>query len=487
MLTRIAALSLAGFLLGIFYASLVPATPWIMSGALCSALFCLIAARFMRHFVIGALLMSAFALGLARFELARVHVPPELEARVSESVVIEGVVVAEPDVRERNIRLVVDVTSVDSVTTDGRVLVVAEPYTRVTYGDSIRTEGLLRKPEAFESGDGRTFDYPGFLAVRGITHELSFADLEVLGRGGNPLKHAALTIKGAYIRGLRAVLPEPYAGLAAGITAGDKRSVGSELSAIFQNVSLVHILVLSGYNITIVLGALMGPLSRLSRPARLCAVLIVVAFFAVISGGAASAIRAGAMAFCAVLAALYGRQYIALRVLSAVLFCMVAINPYLLVFDPGFQLSVLATLGLIVWAPYVERALSWAPIMVREIMGATIATQLLVLPLLLYTTGVLSFVAVPANVFALIAVPFAMLFSGLAAIVGVVAGSWGTLFALPAYVLLRYIVFVAEVFNTLPFATVLIPAFSPFVLLIVYTLMAGGFAYMYRRVNIELK
>ncbi len=281
---------------------------------------------------------------------------------------------------------------------------------------------------------------------------------------------------------MRAVLPEPYAGLAAGITAGDKRSVGGALSDVFQRVSLIHILVLSGYNITVVLGALMGVLARIRREPRLVIVLLIVAFFAVASGGAASAIRAGAMAFCAVTASMYGRQFIALRVLLAVVSAMVVWNPLLLIYDPGFQLSFLATLGLVLFSPHATRLLhSWpARFGIREIAAATLSTQLLVLPLLLYGNGVLSLVALPANLFALIAVPTAMAFSGIAALSGILLGTWGTLFAFPAYILLRYIVFIATTFASLPFAAVSVPAFSPIMLVLMYAALCGAYVYIQR-------
>jgi competence protein ComEC len=383
---------------------------------------------------------------------------------------MRGVVVSEPDVREGSTRLTVDVSDLNGTAVNARVLVIARAYTDVRYGDSVTTVGTLRTPESFESGDGRSFNYPMYLAVRGISYEISFADVDVVAHGGNPFVRAVLAIKAAYILGLRSVLPEPYAGLAAGITAGDKRSVGSDLSDVFQRVSLVHILVLSGYNITVVLGAFMGSLARFSRAPRLSIVLLVVLFFYVISGGAASAARAGAMAFAAVFAKLYGRQFIAARVLIAIVFVMVLWNPYVLVFDPGFQLSVLATLGLIFVSDQVVRYIRFVPeqLQLREIASATVATQITVLPYLLYQNGMLSIVALPANLLALIAVPTAMAFSGIAALAGMLFGTWGTLFALPAYVCLRYIVLVADFFASLPFASVPVGVFSAWWLACIY-------------------
>src|SRR6185503_1276768 len=107
-------------------------------------------------------------------------------------------------------------------------------------------------------------------------------------------------IKNAYLAGMRATLPEPEAGLAGGITVGDKRSIGPELSAAFQRDSLVHMLVLSGYNITVVLNTTQRFLQTTPRLLQFGGTISVVLFFILMSGGAASAVRAGCMALIAV-------------------------------------------------------------------------------------------------------------------------------------------------------------------------------------------
>ena len=159
---------------------------------------------------------------------------------------------------------------------------------------------------------------------------------------------------------------------------------------------------------------------------------------------------------------------------------MVAWNPYTLLFDPSFQLSALATLGLILFTPYFSKRLSWVSerLQLREILSSTLATQLTVLPLLLYQSGNLSLVAFPANLFALIAVPWAMGLSALSAAFGTLVGSYAVFAAFPAYVLLTYIINVAELFASLPLASVSLPAFSAWWLLGVYGALCACALYM---------
>ena len=144
----------------------------------------------------------------------------------------------------------------------------------------------------------------------------------------------------------------------------------------------------------------------------------------------------------------------------------VAIQPELL--------SVLATLGLMYFTPIVERYMQWIPekFGLREIACATIGTQIAVLPLLLYSTGHVSLVSVPANLLALVPTPLAMLFACVAALGGAVSGSFAPVIGFPAYILLSYVIFVAKIFAALPLSAVEVPPFSALWLYGVYGALA---------------
>src|SRR5690606_22248100 len=86
---------------------------------------------------------------------------------------------------------------------------------------------------------------------------------------------------------------------------------------------------------------------------------LVVAFFILMTGGAATAVRAGLMALLAVYARTSGRTFLALRALGFACLVMVLWNPYTLLFDPSFQLSALATAGLILFTPLFAAHLTW--------------------------------------------------------------------------------------------------------------------------------
>src|SRR5690606_11317679 len=98
------------------------------------------------------------------------------------------------------------------------------------------------------------------------------------------------------------------------------------------------------------------------------------------------------------------------RLLVVTAVVMLIHNPLILRYDPSFQLSFLATIGLIYVSPLFERLLTnrIPSRTIREIVVGTLATYVFVLPLLLYMTGEMSVVSLPANLLVLPVVPVLM-------------------------------------------------------------------------------
>lgn len=421
-------------------------------------------------------------------QMAVVTGDPNVTANIGKSVEIQGVVSQEPDARDTATLVSVEANSlvVGTATTPVHAGILAQmpAHARVAYGDHVQVYGTLELPEAFQTGIDREFDYPDYLAAQGIEYQLAYAQLDsISGNSGEPLQAFAIATKEDFLRGLGLVMPDPEAALAGGITVGDKRSVGPQLTEDFQRDSLVHMIVLSGYNITVVLNAAARLLAWSPRAVQFGGSIVVVVFFIFMSGGASSATRAGLMALVAVAARATHREYFGERVLASVSLAMVAWNPWTLCFDPSFQLSALATLGLILFTPTFAGWFSKISekFGAREILASTCATQLMVLPLLLYQNGMLSLVALPANLFALLPVPWAMFFSLLAGVGGYIFGSSVSFLAWPAYALLWYIVWVAHSLASLPFAAVATPSFSSGWMFATYGILFAGYFYLKKK------
>jgi len=273
---------------------------------------------------------------------------------------------------------------------------------------------------------------------------------------------------------LSKTIPEPYASFAGGLTIGAKKSIPKDLQEDFKTTGVIHIVVLSGYNITLVADFVMRVFSFLPKYFGISLGSIGIVLFVLMTGASATAVRASIMALLAILARTTGRVYEITWALFITAFLMVLHNPKILRFDTSFQLSFLATLSLIYLSPKLKEKFSWVPEkwQFREIVSSTIAAQVFVLPLLLYKIGDLSLVALPVNFLILVFVPLTMVLVFLAGGVGV----FSALLAMPlgwaSYLLLRYEIFIVEFFAKLPFAAVGIKYFPLWLMLAVYFLYA---------------
>lgn len=434
-------------------------------------------------YVLAAFFCLSFALGVGRAWVAEGPPPATFLSDVRHRVSYPGVVVADPDLHDATARIEIRVTKSGEVTTVLAIVPRGGSVARV--GDRVRATGTLLVPEPFMGDTGRVFRYDKYLEKSGIRFTLNFGSVRVEREAPWYSLPAGLArVKHAFMRGLTETIPEPYASLAGGIVIGGKSGLGDELKQAFVVSGLVQIIVLSGYNVMVVAEWILAALARTRLSRRRATVLagIALLLFVGIAGFSATAIRAACMACIALYAQATGKSYAASRALLVVVLLMLLWNPLYLVFDPSFDLSVVATAGLIWLAPRIEARLTrityafW-----KNAVATTLAAQLAVLPLLLYMMGNLSIVAIPANVLVAPLVPLAMAASAIAGVAGAVVApimpAIGTIVALPAYLLALGITFIAEGAAALPFAAFTLPAF-PFVLVLVAyaALIAVAFA-----------
>src|SRR3989344_2187889 len=444
-----------GFVLGIAIGSFVPLNIWIFV-----ALIILTSVVFVyRYFVeekdrkiliIGTLLLLGIIGGMGRMYFSDLNQSSKLDSFANKKISAVGIVAAEPDVRENNTKLTV----------------------------------ILKVPDKIESDDGRVFDYQGYLRVRGIWYTGSFAKVELVSKGnGNVVKDLLFKIKKAFTRSLNNALPQPESSLMAGLLLGTKQSLGKNLLTEFQKTGVSHIVVLSGYNIAIVAERIMDFLKFLPKNFSFGAGAVGIILFTILSGGGASATRAAIMVLVALFAKKMNRDYKASRVLGVTIILMLAPNPLLLVFDPSFQLSVLATTGLIFVTPYVTPYLSRVTekFGLREIIGSTIATQLTVLPFLIYNMGILSLVSLPVNVLILGTIPLTMLLGFFVGLTGLLSLYLSFIPALFAYIFLWYQLTVVHLGASIPFSAINLPAFSPIVLVGVYLVILSSLHFLKKK------
>lgn len=417
--------------------------------------------------------LFAFALVFFSLGYLRVHVVPhvlsgESQREIGNEITIEGVVVDEPDVRETHQRVLVKDDKGE------RTLAVLPRYPELSYGERVLVSGTRTRPEAFETESGRVFRYDEYLRARGIGSLLSYASVEeVHPREGWYRLHGVLSdIRNMLEDGIALAVPEPEASLALGMLLGGKQGLGSELLNAFTAVGLLHIVVLSGYNVMVVAETVLRALKRFGKRTALVISGVVLVLFVVMAGGGSAALRALLMALIALVARYTGKTYGALRALAVVVFLMLLVNPLLLVHDPGFGLSVMATLGLILGTPLIEKKLlfvKWKTL--KEVLSTTLGAQLFVLPLLLYETGNLSLITLPVSILVLPVIPLAMILSFISSLVSLALPPLALLFGFPAYGVLAYITSAATLGSMVPFANVMLGVFPFWIVVLAYAVL----------------
>ena len=370
----------------------------------------------------------------------------------------EGVVSAEPKMTDKGMRIQIEISKNGSSTLvhSETILASYEGYETFVYGDKIKVSGVLELPQKFETNiGGREFDYPMYLVKDGIYTVIQKAKLEKVGSGeGNFLLGKLYALKRSFVSKMGSVLNAGDTALMSGILLGAQDAIPQKIKDDFKKSGLTHILVLSGYNITVV-GEAVSCVANvwLSKFVSLGFGGVAIVLFAFLSGGGASTIRSTTMALIAIIGKILGREYDAFRVLVLVAFAMVAWNPYTLLYDPSFHLSFLATAGMILLSKRLELKMMWIRFAtLREIIATTFAVQIFVTPYFLWSMGSVSIISLVSNVLVLPTVPATMLFGFLTSVFGFISTYLAFIPGFISHLLLLYITMMAHFFAGLPFA-----------------------------------
>ena len=198
-------------------------------------------------------------------------------------------------------------------------------------------------------------------------------------------------------------LPEQPAGLLPGLVVGDISRLPPEVRDEFRTAGLSHLTAVSGTNVAIICGAVLGLLRLLRCGPRTSAVLAGLALvgFVVLARPSPSVLRAAVMGAVALLALLAGRRRSAVPALAVAVLGLLLVDPELGV-DPGFALSVLATSGLVLLAPPWTAALRRrrVPAGIAEAITVPVAAHVVTAPVVAALAGHISVVAVVANLLA---------------------------------------------------------------------------------------
>jgi len=472
---------LPAFAIGILIAWQWPLNPYlllIVGGASLFGLILIASAKQANSLSLwGFAAILCLCLGAGRYWLATPNLASDpLIAHHGWRVIVEGTIVDEPDVRDStiNLRVRAERLIVDGETTslvDGPTLQIRAPRdTPWQYGDILRAFGPIDAPPVMAE-----FSYRDYLARKGVYTWMPQPDrLELLSQNnGNPAYAQLLRAKNALRLSSQRVMPSPESALLNGILIGDDNEIPASIQAAFRATGTSHIVSISGFNVSIVIALVVPLLGRLFNKRRAALIAIpAIVIYMLLTGASASVVRASVMAILSLIGQLFWRRGFTLNTLCAAGFLMLAQDPNTL-FDGGFQLSFMATLGLVLYADRLTQAMQRGLTRITsqaraerlsgflaDLFLVTLAAQITTLPILLVNFQQLSLISLVANAIVLPLQPAAMILGMLGSGVGLFSIGLGRIAALPTYALLTATLRLVELFAQVPWASIPIHSFG---------------------------
>jgi competence protein ComEC len=462
---------------------------WLIPAGLCGV--GLVVARHSRVWRLALACGLMLALGATRFgaSVPRFDEDDLASYNGQADVTITGWIADAPDRRDSHVNLRIRAETISLAGDErlrpvrGLLLAQAPAAGEYGYGDTLSVRGALLTPPEFD-----TFSYRDYLARQGVYSIMNFAQVrETGGAQGNPVRAWLLSFREKAHQTIIRLLPDPHASLLSGILLGIDSDISPDVRDAFNAVSATHVIVISGSNLAILAGLIQALARRIVKsPGWVTGITIVaVVAYTVFVGAEASVVRAAIMATLGLVATQLGRQTYGLASLSFAAWLMTAINPSVL-WDVGFQLSFLATLGLILYVEPLQRLLKGGLSRVlsgetaQEIVAGTsdafvvtAAAQITTVPIVAYTFERVAVVSLPVNLLIVPAQTPVMVLGGLAVILAGIAWPVGQVLAWGSWLFLAWTIGVVRLFARLPFASLAVNSLSPWAVAGIYALIFG--------------
>lgn len=435
------------------------------------------------RFMILVALVAGLILGLWRGAVDQVDLNI-YKSWIGQEVIIEGVISSDPnleidgmirlDLKSPKIISVSDYEQIKSQVANiedylqdlpGHIWVSARSQDQIVKrSDLIRFRGNLK---------------PGFGSFPASMHQaILISDTKL--SGADPMRD----VRDYFAKSLSSVIDEPEASLGMGILAGQKTALPSGLSEAFIIASLTHIVVASGYNLTILVRSSRRLFARISRFAALSFSGLMIVTFAYVTGFSPSMNRAVLVTGLSLLAWYYGRRFHPVTLLSLVAALTVLAEPSNVWGNVSWYLSFLSFVGVIILAPLINdyffgdyRKQIEDPNLLfnlRRIFIETVSAQIMAAPVIALVMGQFSVYGLIANLLVLPILPLTMLMTFIAGIGSMILPNFiANILSQPAEWLLKYIIEVANYISNLPGSSteISISAFGCVVIFIVVSFL----------------
>ncbi len=457
----------SGFLLGVLgslkFNNFV-GMEWVIVAVCCS----IIAFRNKSYAGIVLALVAGLSLGLWRGSV-QLQTQSGYEQFYNQSVIALGRVSEDPSIdADGKARLKLKEVMINDQSLGGQLWVSIPNGELIKRSDHVEVEGVLTK---------------GFGTIPAAIFRARLVSVE-----RQAYEDIGRDVRDWFASGIREGIQEPEASLGAGFLLGQKTALPESLENELLLLGLTHIVVASGYNLTILIRFSRRFLARVSRFTALAGSFGLVYFFLQITGFSPSMARASLIAGISLLAWYYGRKIHPLVLLPFAAALTVVINPSYMWGDIGWLLSFGSFVGVIMLSPLIH-AYFWGdkkPGSIRQVFIETMCAQLWTLPIVAYVFGQYSPLSIVANILILPLIPIAMALTAIAGLACLVLPISGTIIAWPAEFVLRYMTFVTGRLAQLPLASVEIQ-FTFTTVVLSYLFMSVGMIYLWRRTGYEFR
>ena len=472
----------------------------------------LIAASFFtkKEAAIAGFCLLFLVLGVIRLQISEFNIINDKLSKLNDGpdkITLIGQIISEPKIKDASQTLRVKVKGTDSV-----VQITLDRYPEYNYLDTVKITGKLKSPPEFTD-----FNYKNYLLKDGIYSMMSFPKTELVSMEHHYnaftfLYEKVLLFKRALKKSILINFSPPQSFILEGITLGNDSNMPQETRAKLNATGLSHLTAVSGSNVIILSTIMMTFLLALGfwRGQAFYFSLTFIWFYIVITGFSASGVRAVIMASIFLLAQKLGRQNTSSRIIVFAGALMLLQNPLLLLYDVGFQLSFVASMGIIHIKPIIDnlmrgrknteinlltpstwlrtsslgagaesRGIKKLKKFFLDIFSITLAAQIATFPLIAYNFKNISLIAVLTNLLIIPTVDLVMVFGFLAAILGIFSNILGFIFSIPAWLLLSYFMKIVDIFYQ-PWTVVAIEKLPWFWLPIYYTVLIFLIKYLER-------
>jgi len=444
-------LGLLGIVIGLSLGAFLPILHWAVWLWLVVGLLNIALIFYRRSWlvVIVALFLATVGFGILRFSLFNQIKSSDISFYNTGEITLRGVIIDDPKVTTELIKFTIRVDKItdNNQSVSGKVLITTRKYPAYYYGNEVEMTGNL-KPT-----DGAT-SYAKYLSRFGIYATIDYPDIKLISEfKANAFLSALYHFKNGCIAIIGSSVPQPAAAFLSGLLFGNSASMPKNVLDDFNRTGLTHIVALSGFNITLIAGVLLNWLRLFPFRLRFGLALLGIVAFVLMTGASPSVVRAAMMAGVLMLSGVVGRSPNTTIALLLAATLMAWFNPKIIIYDVGFQLSFLSTVGILYLAPMLNTFLSKRLRWVNEYLGTTLAALIMTFPIIAYDFQRTSLIAPIANLLVLPLIPLTMSLGFLALFTGAVSLVLGWLTGIMVWAPLSIMIFITHILASLPFAS----------------------------------